>query len=54
MMLACMTKPAPESTASLWSTLWADYISALRNGHAAKARELKAQIARFDRDVLGL
>jgi hypothetical protein len=40
--------------AAEWDALWTAYISALRNGHRAKAAELKRQIERFDSEVLGL
>ena len=42
-----------KSTASIFSAIWSEYISAKRAGHVAKAAELKAQIDRFDAEVLG-
>lgn len=41
-------------TAAQWDEIWTGYIAALRNGHAAKAAELKKKIERFDSEVLGL
>lgn len=52
-MNAAANKTAAESTASLFSALWSEYISAKRAGHVTKAAELKAQIDRFDSEVLG-
>ncbi|HVJ13858.1 MAG TPA: hypothetical protein VM686_00395 [Polyangiaceae bacterium] len=48
------TRPAPETTASLWTTLWSEFIAATRAGHVSKAAEAKAKLAAFDREVLGL
>lgn len=43
-----------ETTSSLWTALWTDYIACLRNGHREKAAQLKAKIEKFDQEVLGL
>ena len=47
------TTQQPESPASLFSAIWQDFIAAKRAGHVEVAAKLKAQLAAFDREVLG-
>jgi hypothetical protein len=43
-----------ETTASIWSALWEEFIAAKRAGHVSKAAEAKAKLDSFDAEVLGL
>ena len=45
---------APESPASLFTALWSEFIAAKRAGHREMAAALKAQLAAFDAEALGL
>lgn len=54
LMQTTTPRPLPETTSSIWSALWADYIASLRNGHRERAAKLRAELDRFDQDVLGL
>ena len=47
------SKQAPaETTASIWTALWSEYIAASRAGHREKAAEAKKKMAAFD-EALG-
>jgi fructosamine-3-kinase len=43
------TRPAPETTASIWTALWSEFIAAKRAGHVSKAAEAKARMVEFDK-----